>query len=71
MTLNATSLGYSSLVGVVSHSTGIAVIPSVGSFSPPSSAAYLGKLVVDSLLALPGNTVHLSGGDGGWGFEYW
>ena len=51
-----------SFTGVVSRGSDSVVIPSVGYWSPQTlSSSYLGSLVVDSLLILPGNTVHLSG----------
>jgi len=51
-----------SMTGVVSQGKDVVVIPDVGYFRPQTpSSSIKGSLVVDSLLVLPGNTVHLSG----------
>ncbi len=56
------SASYWPLVGVVALGSDALFIPSAGFFSSHSTPTYVGKLVVDSLLALPGSTVHVTGG---------
>ena len=50
-----------SLTAVVSKGKDVAVVPVSSFFSAPSTPSYIGAVVVDSLLVIPGNAVHVSG----------